>query len=587
MLPHLDRFATVWVVDFEFTAPAGEHPGPICCVAVEVWSGRRTCLWNEGLQAAGRPPYDTGAASLFVAYYASAEIGCHLALDWPVPVNVLDLYAEFRNLTNGLALPCGNSLIGALAWLGLDVLDVADKDRMRALAGRGGPWTAAERGALLGYCERDARALISVLKRMEGIDLERALLRGRYAVAVAQMERLGVPIELEMYRLLKSGWSDIRDRLIERVDVDYGVFQGQTFKAARWRRWVEQQGIPWPRLDSGALALDRNTFREMAKAHPGVAAMSELRTTLSQTMLGGLAIGEDGRNRSLLSPFSAKTGRNQPSGTRFIFGPAVWVRCLIRPPEGYGLVYADWCQQEFGIAAALSCDVAMMHAYESGDPYLTFAQQAGAAPETATRDTHGRVRDRFKACALGVLYGMGAESLGQRIGEPAVRARDLIAAHRRTYPSYWRWSDETVDRATFHRQLQTVFGWTLHLRHPVNERSLRNFPIQGNGAEMLRLACCMATERGIRVCAPIHDALLVEARLGELEGVVAETQAVLAEASAAVLGGFTLRSDVKIIRYPDRFMDPRGERMWCLVNELLEELSPPSGEHGTLLKEGL
>jgi DNA polymerase-1 len=41
--------------------------------------------------------------------------------------------------------------------------------------------------------------------------------------------------------------------------------------------------------------------------------------------------------------------------------------------------------------------------------------------------------------------------------------------------------------------------------------------MQGNGSEMLRLACCLATEAGIRVCAPVHDAILIEAPLEELD----------------------------------------------------------------------
>src|SRR3954464_13305113 len=57
------------------------------------------------------------------------------------------------------------------------------------------------------------------------------------------------------------------------------------------------------------------------------------------------------------------------------------------------------------------------------------------------------------------------------------------------------------------------FGWPLHVGAAFNPRSLANFPMQANGAEMLRLACCLATERGIRVCAPVHDALLIEAPL--------------------------------------------------------------------------
>jgi len=58
--------------------------------------------------------------------------------------------------------------------------------------------------------------------------------------------------------------------------------------------------------------------------------------------------------------------------------------------------------------------------------------------------------------------------------------------------------------------LQTVFGWRVYVGPRANPRSLTNFPMQANGAEMLRLACCLATERGVAVCAPVHDALLLE-----------------------------------------------------------------------------
>ena len=90
---------------------------------------------------------------------------------------------------------------------------------------------------------------------------------------------------------------------------------------------------------------------------------------------------------------------------------------------------------------------------------------------------------------------------------------------------------------------------------------------------MLRLACCLATERGIQVSAPVHDALLVEGAEDEIEAVVTKTQAAMAEASRVVLSGFELRSDVKIITHPERYSDPRGERMWNEVRELIAELS--------------
>jgi DNA polymerase I-like protein with 3'-5' exonuclease and polymerase domains len=278
-----------------------------------------------------------------------------------------------------------------------------------------------------------------------------------------------------------------------------------------------------------------------------------------------LSVGSDGRNRCLLSPFHSRSGRNQPSNSKFIFGASEWLRGLIRPEPGTGLAYIDWSQQEFGIAAYLSGDLAMIHAYESGDPYLDFAKQAGAAPVDATKESHGQVRERFKACVLGVQYGVGENGLTQQLGVTAVEARDLLRMHRRTFAKFWRWSDGAVAHAQLRGKLWTVFGWQLHVTGDPNPRSLMNHPMQANAAEMLRLACTYATRGGLRVCAPVHDAVLIEAPLAELEPTVEKMRAFMAAASGAVLGGPELGTDAKLIRHPDRFMDRRGETMWRAV----------------------
>ena len=327
----------------------------------------------------------------------------------------------------------------------------------------------------------------------------------------------------------------MQEQLIERVDVYYGIYSGRTFKRDKFELYLVEKGIPWPRLESGNLALDDDTFRQMARAYPQIALLRELRVTLSQMRLVDLAIGADGRNRCLLSAFRSKTGRNQPSNTKFIFGPSVWLRSLIRPLHGFGLAYIDWSQQEFGIAAALSGDPAMMEAYRSGDPYLEFAKQAGAVPPEGTKRTHGAIREQFKQCVLAVQYGMGEKSLGARIGQPPVEARELLLLHRKTHARFWQWSDGVVRFAMLEKPIYTVFGWKLSVGSETNERTLRNFPMQANGAEMLRLACCLATERGINVCAPIHDAILIEAPLEDLDDAIKAAQLAMAEASEAVL----------------------------------------------------
>jgi DNA polymerase I len=561
-------FKEVWLVDFEFGATPGDIQEPVCLVAWELRSGRKLRLWRDDFGAA--PPYSTGSDALFVAYFASAEIGCHLVLGWPVPERVLDLYAEFRNYTNGLPTIGGAGLLGALAQYGLDGIGAVEKDEMRDLVLRGGPWSADERLAVLDYCESDVAALARLLPAMlPRIDLPRALLRGRYMTAVARMEYNGVPIDVPTLKLLQQDWTNIQDALIANIDADYGVFDGRIFKADWFAQWLAKQGIPWVRLESGRLDLSDDTFRQMARANPLVSPIRELRSSLSEMRLADLAVGRDGRNRTLLSPFRARSGRNQPSNTKFIFGPSVWLRGLIQPPPGHGLAYIDWEQQEFGIAAALSGDEHMKTAYFSGDPYLAFAKQAGAAPPDATKATHKSIRDQFKACVLAVQYGMGEESLAHRIGQPPIQARHLLRLHRETYRTFWAWSDAAADFAMTRGYLPTVFGWRIHVGTDSNPRMLRNFPMQANGAEMLRLACCLGTESGIEICAPVHDAVLICAPIDRLEANVARMQSAMREASGIVLSGFELGTDANVIEYPNRFSDERGAVMWARVMTLI------------------
>jgi hypothetical protein len=725
--PTLESFDQIVLVDYEFRQPDGHRPEPICGVFRLYPSGNTLRLWTDELAGMSEPPFSTGPDALWVAHYSSAEWSCHLALGWPLPVRVLDTFVEFRNLTNGLSVPCGNGLLGALAWFGLDGISAAEKDSMRALAQRGFPYTESERQALIDYCQSDVVGLTQLLSKMTRLlDLPRALLRGRYMVAAARMEWTGVPIDTDTLGRLRSNWDGIKARLVVEVDKDYGVFvptgralnpesalgteilttaedwevdayqladavdtvwredrdalterreaiaearrrtgldarriagwerSGRdgstwpgldvaaralaseyptlgigtgydegggcddtdygdrlwellregvpptrsrrdpeilrqaaelvsqagpecrtdrlTFSTRRWAEWLAKNGIPWPQLESGALDLSDETFREMAKAHPEIAPIRELRHTLSQLRLNDLAVGPDGRNRCLLSAFGARSGRNAPSNSRSIFGPSCWLRGLIRPEPGRAVAYVDWEQQEFGIAAALSGDRRMMDAYASDDPYLTFAKQAGAVPRNATRRSHPRERELFKTCALGVQYGMGAQSLAQRIGEPKVVARELLRLHRETYGRFWEWSDAAVDYAMLHGWLHTVFGWTVHVGQEVNPRSLRNHPMQANGAEMLRLACCLATERGVKICLPVHDAVLVEGSTDRIAHVVANTQAAMAEASRLVLDGFTLRTEAEVVRWPDRYVDERGVKMWKAVIGILADL---------------
>jgi len=160
-------------------------------VARELRSRQVLRYGKNALQARRWPPFDLGPHMLYVAYLASAELHCHLALGWPLPSNVIDCFAEFRTLTNGLAPPRGRGLLGALAWFGLDGMAAGEKSGWRELILSGGPWSSEEQLGILDYCQTDVDALDKLLPRLVHALSSRphwlaALLRGRYMCAVAR-----------------------------------------------------------------------------------------------------------------------------------------------------------------------------------------------------------------------------------------------------------------------------------------------------------------------------------------------------------------------------------------------------------------
>jgi DNA polymerase I len=171
---------------------------------------------------------------------------------------------------------------------------------------------------------------------------------------------------------------------------------------------------------------------------------------------------------------------------------------------------------------------------------------------------------------------MGEWTLATRIGKPRVVARELIRAHKDRYRKFWKMAEGAADCAMLGLPITTVFGWHARPEDP-NPRSSLNFPMQANGAEMMRLAACLATERGLEVCAPVHDAFLICAPLDRIETDVTTMRASMVEASQVVLGGFELATECsdhpakfpQIIRCPNRYMDKRGAIMWERVMRLV------------------
>lgn len=567
----LTRFREIWVIDAEFVDHQDGTRTIVCIVAKELVAGRTVRLWRHDLSAWTCPPFDVGPTTLVVSFYAPAELGCFERLGWNFPVNNVDLYAEHRVLTNGLNLPLGNGLLGAVAhWVPEAQPNFAHKSAMRGTILDSGSDFEKCREEILAYCEEDVDQTIALFQiLLPKMSFEQALLRGQYMAATAKMERNGIPIDVSQYQNVTSKWAIIKTRLISEMDAPFRLYEGSVFKEARFEALLQRMGIvgDWPRLQTGILDLKDDTFKWAASRWSGLSQVRELRQSLARMRMLDLQIGSDGFSRCMLSPFASATGRNQPSSKRFAFGPAKMFRRLIKPPEGFSLAYADVSSQEIAIAAGLSGDQPLKEAYEAGDPYLAFAKQVKLAPNDADRNSHPRIRDLCKATMLGLNYGLGYRGLAQSLGLTPQEANELVQLHKRTYRRFWSWLENYVSDALLHGEASSVFGWRRKVRPFEKYNSLLNFPMQANGAEMLRVSAIAAVEAGIFVCAPIHDAFLIMAPTHEIDEKVDQMKSIMMRSGEIVTGGVQVSVQAQIYRYPDCFGMNEDSPTW---NKILE-----------------
>lgn len=562
----------VWVVDFEFIQREGESPTPICFVAQNIETGQIVKQWIDEDENTVCP-FDL-VDCIYVAYAAAAEMSCHLSLGWEIPNKIIDLYAEFRVITNGLQLLTGSGLIGACQYYGInDTTSESYKTLMRDRILRGYPFTNEEQQEILDYCFKDVDMTSKLYLQMKPFfDNNRVFFRGKYSATVAQIERNGIPLDISIVNDLKTYWSDIKTLLIEKVDKDFNVFENGTFKMNKFEKYINDNNIPWETTATGRLRTDDEYFSERCKLFPQLLPLKDLRYVLGQFRLTDLAIGTDGRNRSSLRPFSSKTGRNQPSSSKYIFGNAKWVRSLIKPENGKAIAYIDYEQQEFGIASALSNDTVMQSVYMSGDPYIEFAKIASAVPQNATKQTNPKERELFKQCVLATQYCQSAHGFAHRINSSEIRAKILLRNHKEAFKKFWKWSDEVTDAARLGGWIQTPLGWKMYTV-AAKDRTIRNFLMQATGANLLQCACISLNEKGIKVLATIHDAVVIESDICKINEDTETAKNIMEEVSSRILpNNFKIRTDAKIISYPDRFVENSGDKMWNLVLDTLMEV---------------
>ena len=300
-------------------------------------------------------------------------------------------------------------------------------------------------------------------------------------------------------------------------------------------------GLPGGRKTaSGQWSTDEKTLSKLAGEHPIIASILEYRacTKLKSTYVDKLPtlIDDQGRVHTTYAQAFTETGRLSSSDPNLQNIPIRTERgkfirkAFVARDEDHVIISADYSQIELRLMAAMSGDTAMLAAFRNG--------------EDIHRDTASRVYDvmpafvtpeQRSACKMvnfGIIYGISAFGLSQRLKVPRKEAADLIETYFKLYPSIKEFMGRAIAKAREKGYAETVLGRRRTLRdinsrnataRQAAERDAINTPIQGSAADLIKIAM-VRVDRAIKaenlrakMVLQIHDELVFDCPKDETE----------------------------------------------------------------------
>ena len=293
---------------------------------------------------------------------------------------------------------------------------------------------------------------------------------------------------------------------------------------------------------SGQFSTDEKTLSKLAGEHPIIPLILEYRacTKLKSTYVDKLPtlIDENGRVHTTYAQAFTETGRLSSSDPNLQNIPIRTERgklirkAFVARDEKHVLISADYSQIELRLMAAMSGDEAMLAAFRNG--------------EDIHRDTASRVYDvmpafvtpeqraKCKMVNFGIIYGISAFGLSQRLKVPRKEAADLIETYFKLYPKVKVYMEAAIAKAREKGYAETVLGRRRTLRdinsrnataRQAAERDAINTPIQGSAADLIKVAmvkvdkALKAENLRAKMVLQIHDELVFDVPLGEAEKV--------------------------------------------------------------------
>ena len=350
---------------------------------------------------------------------------------------------------------------------------------------------------------------------------------------LARMERFGVNLDAaHLMRLSIQAEGDLARLEAEiQAQADWPVNINSPKQLQKLL--FEDLGLTPGRKTKTGYSTDADTLADLAVEHP-IAAQIESYRTLSKLKntyidtLPALVNPRTGRVHTSYNQAVAATGRLSSSDPNLQNIPirtplGRQIRAAFTAPEGRVLLSADYSQVELRVLAHLSQDPLLLAAFRGGEDVhrRTAAEVFGIPAEEVT----GEQRRVAKAVNFGVIYGQTDWGLSRQLRIPRETARRYIESYFERYAGVQAFMEHTIERARETEVVQTLMGRKRPVpdinnkRHNLRmyaERMVRNTPIQGTAADMMKLAMLRVDRRLSKegLDAPmiltVHDELVFE-----------------------------------------------------------------------------
>lgn len=364
--------------------------------------------------------------------------------------------------------------------------------------------------------------LVAVLARMEAAGI---------AVDREYLEELGDELRVKL--------AELERKIHDHAGEPFNVNSTDQLRAILFDRL----GLPVSKKTStGKPSTDASVLEKLRDAHPLVADLLEYREfeKLRSTYVDGYLplIRSDGRIHTTFNQMAAATGRLSSEEPNLQNIPVrsesgMTIRRAFVPRDGWTFVVADYSQIELRVLAHMTGDEALVSAFRAGEDIhtATAARVFGVTPDLVSPE----MRRRAKVINFGLLYGMEAFGLAQRLDISRDEAREHMDAYFSQFPNVKSFLDGVVTEARRNGYTATLFGRRRYLPElksdnfrirQMGERMALNAPVQGTAADIIKLAM-IALDRELitrrmqtTMLLQIHDELILESPPDELDAAI-------------------------------------------------------------------